>query len=101
LAVLTAQATQARSVNTGLPPLAYYFSPEAANQLGNELHDSNGSLLWKVFDQRLVELHDIQRNQRFQQGLDGCLEITQTMLERESILTDLKQWALSRFAFTM
>ena len=34
-------------------------------------------------------------NQRFQQGLDGCLEITQTMLERESILTDLKQWALS------
>ena len=40
-------------------------------------------------------------NQRFQQGLDGCLEITQTMLERESILTDLKQWALSRFAFTM
>ena len=40
-------------------------------------------------------------NQRFQQGLDGCLEITQTMLERESVLTDLKQWALSRFAFTM
>lgn len=40
-------------------------------------------------------------NNRFQQGLDGCIEITQSMLESESFLTNLQQWALSRFAFTM
>ena len=47
-------------MHTGLDPLSHDLCTEAANELCDELNDGNRPLLWKVFNKRLVKLHDIQ-----------------------------------------
>lgn len=64
----------------------------------------NGRSQWRDSESAVAITSDSlaqSLNDRFQQGLDGCIEITKSMLDSESFLTNLQQWALSRFAFTM